>query len=144
MSGEDPEDGQDPGYAQPGDAAQDLEFAVDADIEGSEEQSLPDLGALLSKLGEVQQNLQQAQETAAAKVLEGRAGGGAVRVRATGGLEFEAVIIDPSVVDPDDVDLLQDLILAALRDVVAQAHTEAAQVLGGIDLGGGLGGLLGP
>jgi DNA-binding protein YbaB len=66
-----------------------------------------------------------------------------VRVRATGGLEFEAVVIDRSVVDPDDVDLLQDLILAALRDVVEQAHTETAQVLGGIDLEGGLGGLLG-
>jgi DNA-binding YbaB/EbfC family protein len=108
-----------------------------------EEQSVPDLGALLSRLGEVQQNLQQAQETAAAKVLEGSAGGGAVRVRATGSLEFEAVTIDPSVVDPDDVDLLQDLILAALRDVVEQAHREAAQALGGFDLGGGLGGLLG-
>lgn len=108
-----------------------------------EEQSVPDLGALLSRLGEVQQNLQQAQETAAAKMLEGTAGGGAVRVRATGSLEFEAVTIDPSVLDPDDVELLQDLILAALRNVVEQAHTEAAQALGGFDLGGGLGGLLG-
>jgi DNA-binding YbaB/EbfC family protein len=109
-----------------------------------EEQSVPDLGALLSKLGAVQQNLQQAQESAAAKMLEGSAGGGAVRVRATGGLEFQEVTIDRSVVDPDDVDLLQDLILAALRDVVEQAHAEAAQALGGLDLGEGLGGLLGP
>lgn len=109
-----------------------------------EEESVPDLGALLSRLGEVQQNLQQAQESAAAKVLEGSAGGGAVRVRATGGLEFRDVTIDPSVVDPADVDLLQDLILAALRDVVEQAHAEAAQALGGFDLGEGLGGLLGP
>jgi nucleoid-associated protein EbfC len=109
-----------------------------------EEQSVPDLGALLSRLGEVQQNLQQAQESAAAKVLEGTAGGGAVRVRATGGFEFEQVIIDPSVVDPDDIDLLQDLILAALRDVVEQVQAEAANALGGLDLGGGLGGLLGP
>jgi DNA-binding YbaB/EbfC family protein len=108
-----------------------------------EEEPVPDLSALLSKLGEVQQNLQQAQETAAAKVLEGTSGGGAVRVRATGGLDFQEVTIDPSVVDPADVDLLQDLILAALRDVVEQAHAEAAQALGGMDLGGGLGGLLG-
>ncbi len=108
-----------------------------------EEQSVPDLAALLSKLGEVQQNLQQAQQSAAAKVLEGTAGGGAVRVRATGGLEFQQVSIDPSVVDPADIDLLQDLILAALRDVVEQAHAEAAQALGGMDAGGELGGLLG-
>jgi DNA-binding YbaB/EbfC family protein len=105
--------------------------------------SVPDLGAFLSKLGEVQQNLQQAQESARAKVLEGTSGGGAVRVRATGGLEFQAVIIDPSVVDPEDVDLLQDLILAAVRDVVEQAHAEAADALGGFDLGSGLGGLFG-
>ncbi len=108
-----------------------------------EEESVPDLSALFSRLGEVQQNLQQAQESAAAKVLEGTAGGGAVRVRATGGLEFQEVSIDPSVVDPSDIELLQDLILAALRDVVEQAHAETAQALGGVDLGGGLGGLLG-
>jgi DNA-binding YbaB/EbfC family protein len=108
-----------------------------------EEESLPDLSAFISRLGEVQQNLQHAQESAAAKVLEGTAGGGAVRVRATGGLQFQEVTIDPSVVDPADVDLLQDLILAALRDVVEQAHAEAAQALGGMDLGGALGGLLG-
>ena len=137
MNGEDTEGGE---------RAQDREYAQhveDDDADGAPGEPVPDLGALLSRLGEVQQNLQQAQETAAAKVLEGSAGGGAVRVRATGGLEFQAVIIDPAVVDPGDVDLLQDLILAALRDVVEQAHTEAAQALGGIDLGGGLGGLLG-
>jgi DNA-binding YbaB/EbfC family protein len=109
-----------------------------------EEESVPDLSALLSKLGEVQQNLQQAQESAAARVLEGSSGGGAVRVRATGGLDFQEVTIDPSVVDPADVELLEDLVLAAVRDVVEQAHAEAAQALGGVDLGGGLGGLLGP
>jgi DNA-binding YbaB/EbfC family protein len=137
VNGEDAEDGE---RAQDREYVQDVE---DDDADGSPGQPVPDLGALLSRLGEVQHNLQQAQETAAAKVLEGSAGGGAVRVRATGGLEFQAVIIDPAVVDPGDVDLLQDLILAALRDVVERAHTEAAQALGGIDLGGDLGGLLG-
>jgi DNA-binding YbaB/EbfC family protein len=91
----------------------------------------------------VQQNLQQAQELAAAKVFEGSAGGGVVRVRATGGLEFEQVIIDRSVVDPDDVEMLQDLILAAVRDVVERAQAEAAEAMGRFDLGSGLGGLLG-
>ena len=103
-----------------------------------------DLNALLSRLGEVQQSLQQAQASAAAKVLEGRSGGGAVRVRATGDLEFQEVLIDPSVVDPEDVDMLQDLLLAALRDVVERAHTEAADALGDFDIGGGLGGLARP
>jgi DNA-binding YbaB/EbfC family protein len=93
----------------------------------------------------MQQNLQNAQQSAASKILEGSAGGGAVRVRATGSLEFEQVTIDPSVVDPEAVDLLEDLVLAAVRDVVEKAHSEAADALGGLDLGdlGGLGGLLG-
>jgi DNA-binding YbaB/EbfC family protein len=101
-----------------------------------EDQPGPDLNAFLSRLGEVQQSLQDAQASAAAKVLEGRAGGGAVRIRATGDLEFQDVHIDPSIIDPDDIEMLEDLILAALRDVVDQAHAEAAGALGDFDLGG--------
>jgi hypothetical protein len=105
--------------------------------------SLPDFGALLSRLGEVQESIQAAQESAAARVIEGSAGGGAVRIRATGDLSFQEVLIDPSVVDAEDIEMLQDLVLAALRDVMDQIQDSAANVLGGIDLGGGLGGLLG-
>ena len=97
----------------------------------------------------MQQNLQQAQEAAAAQVVEGTAGGGAVKVRVTGGLEFQEVVIDRSVVDPDDVEMLQDLILAAVRDAMEQALALTSSALGQAGLcgaGGGidLGGLLGP
>ncbi len=109
-----------------------------------EESPLPDLGALLSRLGEVQQGLQQAQESAAAQIVEGTAGGGAVRVRVSGGLNFESVTIDPSVIDAGDVGMLEDLVLAAVRDAVERAHALAEDVLGGLGFGGGLGGLLGP
>jgi DNA-binding YbaB/EbfC family protein len=105
--------------------------------------ALPDLSGLLSQLGQVQQNLQQAQEAAATQVVEGSAGGGMVRVRVTGGLEFQEITIDRSVVDPDDVDMLQDLVLAAVRDAVEKAQEMASDALGDIGLGGGLGGLLG-
>lgn len=105
----------------------------------SEQPSVPDLGALLSRLGEVQHNLEQAQETAASTVLQGSAGGGAVTIEATGDLEFQRVTIDPSVVDPDDVEMLQDLVLAAVRDVVEQVHDQAADTFGGLGLGGLLG-----
>ena len=47
------------------------------------------------------------------------------------------------VVDADDIEMLEDLVLAAVRDVVEQAHDEVANALGGLNLGGGLGGLLG-
>lgn len=94
---------------------------------------LPDFNSLLSQLGQVQQNLRQAQEEAASQVVEGSAGGGAVRVRVTGGLDFQEVTIDPAVLD--DVEMLQDLVLAAVRDAVEKAHALASDALGG--LGGG-------
>lgn len=103
-----------------------------------------DFGALLETAGQMQAQLLAAQEQAASTVVEGVAGGGAVRIAVTGGFEFQSVTISPDAVDPDDVEMLQDLILAALHD----AATQAAQLaqpnldLGGMDLGG-LGGLLG-
>ncbi|MGH9054799.1 MAG: YbaB/EbfC family nucleoid-associated protein [Acidimicrobiales bacterium] len=103
----------------------------------------PDLSALLSQLGQMQQNLQAAQQSAASTVVEGSAGGGAVKVRVSGDLDFQQVTIDPSVVDPEDIDMLQDLVLAAVRDATEQAQSLAASALGGIDLGGGFGSLLG-
>ena len=103
-----------------------------------------DLGALVSRLGEVQQSLQQAQQSAAAQVVEGTAGGGAVRVRATGGLEFQEVLIDRELVGTDDIEMLQDLVLAAIRDAVEKASALTSDALGGAALGGfDLGGLLG-
>lgn len=104
-----------------------------------------DFGAILSQLGQMQQNIQDAQATAAAQVVEGRAGGGAVRVKVTGALQFEEVVIDPSVVDPEDVEMLQDLVLAAIRDGIEKASQLASTALGGAGLSGlpGLGGLLG-
>jgi DNA-binding YbaB/EbfC family protein len=112
---------------------------VNQDPQDPQDPVVPDLGALLSRLGEVQQNLQQAQETASSRVIEGSAGGGAVRVEASGDLEFRRVTIDPSVVDPDEIEMLQDLVLAAVRDVVEQVQAEAANTFGGLGLGGLLG-----
>jgi DNA-binding YbaB/EbfC family protein len=103
-----------------------------------------DLGALVSQLGQVQQNLREAQEAAAAQVVEGSAGGGAVKVKVTGALTVEEVTIDPAVVDPEDVEMLQDLVLAAVRDGLEKATRLATDTIGGaggLDIGGALGGL---
>lgn len=100
-----------------------------------------DLGGLLSQIGEMQQSLQEAQESVAARVVEGSAGGGAVRIKVSGGLEFESVTIAPEVVDREDIDLLQDLVLAAIRDAVERANEVQHEVLGAAGSSGGLAGL---
>lgn len=99
-----------------------------------------DLGALLETAQQMQQQLVEAQTAAAEQQVVGVAGGGAVRIAATGAGEFVSVEIDPSAVDPDDVEMLQDLVLAALHDVAAQVAELSRGALGGL---GGLGDLLG-
>jgi DNA-binding YbaB/EbfC family protein len=99
----------------------------------------------LSSLMDSAQQLVAAQQQAAAREVVGRAGGGKVEVAVTGGGEFRRVTISPDVVDRDDVAMLEDLVLAALRDAMAQVNEAQSSALGGFDLGnlGGLGGLLG-
>lgn len=106
--------------------------------------STPDLGNLLGMAMEMQAQLANAQQQAANALVEGQAGGGAVRIQATGGLEFQSVTIDPALVDPDDVETLQDTILAALLDTVARANDLQAQAMGpfGALAGGGIGDML--
>ena len=81
-------------------------------------------------------------DEAAESELVGSAGGGKVEVTVTGGGEFRHVRISPDVVDPADVSLLEDLVLAALRDAMARINAAQTAALGGLDLGA-LGGLLG-
>lgn len=104
-----------------------------------------DMGALLGQAMEMQQQLMSAQQAVTAAEFEGVAGGGVVRVTVTGGFEFRRVTIDPEVVDPDDVELLQDLVLAALHDATARVAEQSQAAMGGLDLAGmgGLGDALG-
>jgi len=101
-----------------------------------------DMGALFEQAAKMQEQLLAAQQEAADTVVEGVAGGGVVKVSVTGAMEFRSVEIDPSAVDPDDVEMLQDLVLAALHDATAQVlQLQGGSVdLGGLDLGGLLGG----
>jgi hypothetical protein len=94
------------------------------------------LAGILEMAQQLQAGMVEAQAEAAGTMVEGVSGGGAVRIEATAGLEFTAVHIRPDAVDPDDVEMLEDLILAALRDVIVRANDVQAAALGG------LGGLL--
>jgi nucleoid-associated protein EbfC len=102
----------------------------------------PNMNDLMKQAQKMQEQLMEAQAVAAEQVIEGQAGGGVVKVTVTGGLEFQAVHIDPDAVDPDDVAMLEDLVLAAIHDAVAKVNELSQQAMGGLDLGG-LGGLLG-
>ncbi|BBX33784.1 hypothetical protein MMAG44476_15045 [Mycolicibacterium mageritense DSM 44476 = CIP 104973] len=98
----------------------------------------PDMSALLAQAQQVQQQLMEAQEALANSEVHGQAGGGLVQVTVKGSGEVTAVSIDPKVVDPDDVETLQDLIVGALADASNQVTTLAQSRLG--PLAGGLGG----
>lgn len=101
----------------------------------------PDMSALLAQAQQMQQQLLQAQQELVNTEVEGQAGGGLVRVTVKGSGEVVAVAIDPKVVDPDDVETLQDLIVGALADAAKQVTTLAQQRLG--PLAGGMGDALG-
>ena len=101
-----------------------------------------DMGALLEQAMGMQQQLMEAQAEAAEVVVEGHAGGGAVKVEVTGGMEFRSITIAPEAVDPSDVELLQDLVLAALNDAMDGIARLQQASMGGLDLGA-MGGMLG-
>jgi DNA-binding protein YbaB len=97
-----------------------------------------DLGSLLGAASQ----MFEAQAQAAQQAVVGSAGGGAVKITVTGGGEFTGVELAPAVVDPTDVTMLEDLLLAALRDAMTKVNQLQSGALGGLDLGG-LQGLLG-
>jgi nucleoid-associated protein EbfC len=99
-----------------------------------------DINALLNQAMAMQQQMAEAQEEAARQSVEGQAGGGAVRVAMTGGGEVTRVSIAPAAVDPADVEMLEDLVLAAFHDAQAKVAEIRQAAIGEI---GGLGGLLG-
>lgn len=97
----------------------------------------PDMSALLAQAQQMQQQLMEAQEQLAASEVQGQAGGGLVQVTMKGNGEVVAVSIDPKVVDPSDVETLQDLIVGAVADASHQVTVLAQNRLG--PLAGGLG-----
>ena len=100
----------------------------------------PNMQQLLKQAQKMQQEMMAAQESLKDEVVEASAGGGMVTVKVTGDLEIQSITIDPQAVDPDDVELLQDMVLAAVNEALRSAQELASSKLGGI-AGGGLGGL---
>jgi DNA-binding YbaB/EbfC family protein len=106
---------------------------------------------MLKQVQQMQVYMQAAQEMLASTTIDATVGGGVVRATVTGEGELREIKIDPSVVDRDDVETLEDLVVAAVIEATRQAKELQSQklgaVTGGIDLGsilGGLGGTLNP
>jgi DNA-binding YbaB/EbfC family protein len=93
---------------------------------------------MLRQLQEMQQKMERIQAELGDKEVEGTAGGGVVRVRANGHQKILAVEISRDAVDPNDVDLLQDMVLAATNEALERSRELAASELGQLTAGMGL------
>ena len=103
----------------------------------------PDLQMIMQQAQKMQEQLIAAQAELAAAEVTGQAGNGLVQVTMTAAGDVRAVRIDPKVVDPDDVDTLQDLVVGAMHDAARAAQQLQAEKMGPLagGLGGGGGGL---
>jgi DNA-binding YbaB/EbfC family protein len=101
----------------------------------------PNINKMLKQVQQMQADMAQAQEQLKNEVVEASAGGGMVTVKVSGDLEIKEIKIDPDAVDPEDVELLQDMVLAATNEAIRSAQELANRKLGGLTGGLDLGGL---
>jgi nucleoid-associated protein EbfC len=104
-----------------------------------------DMNALLKQAQQMQAQMAQAQEQLKNEVVEASAGGGMVKVVMSGDLALREIRIDPEAIDPEDAELLAEMVQAAVNEAIRAAQELANSKMGGITggLGGGLGGLPG-
>jgi nucleoid-associated protein EbfC len=99
----------------------------------------PDMNQMLRQVQQMQAEVMKAQEQLKTEVVEASAGGGMVTVKMTGDLELKEIVIEPGAVDPEDVELLQDMVQAAVNEAIRSAQELAASKMG--QATGGLGGM---
>jgi hypothetical protein len=98
-------------------------------------------GGMAQQLQRLQKEMLETQEALGDEVVEVTAGGGAISVAITGHQRIQSITIDPEVVDPEDVEMLQDLVVAAVNEAIEKSQDLAAERLGGLTGGLGLPGL---
>ncbi|MBK5267537.1 MAG: YbaB/EbfC family nucleoid-associated protein [Acidimicrobiia bacterium] len=103
----------------------------------------PDMRQLMKQAQKMQEQLATAQAELAEREFQGSAGGGVVTAIVKGSGEVLTVNIDPSVIDPDDPEMLGDLVVAAINTALRGVSDVAAEQMGGLTGGLDLGGLLG-
>ena len=99
-----------------------------------------DMNQLFQQVGQMQEQMQKAQAELANETVEATAGGGMVTVIANGSGEIKEIKIDPKAIDPNDAEMLEDMILAAVNEAIRSAQSLTESKLGGL-AGGALGGL---
>lgn len=104
-----------------------------------------DINALMKQAQQMQAEMVEAQEKLKDEVVEASAGGGMVKVKMGGDLTLREIVIDPEAIDPEEAEMLQEMVQAAVNEGLRAADELAKSKMGGIggDLGGGMGGLLG-
>ena len=106
----------------------------------------PNMNQMLKQVQQMQAEMMKAQESLKDEVVEASAGGGMFTFKVTGELELKELTIDPEAVDPEDVEMLQDMVLAATNEALRSAQELAANRMsaatGGMGGAGGLGGLM--
>jgi nucleoid-associated protein EbfC len=105
---------------------------------------MPNVQQMMQQVQQMQKDMAAAQEELKNEIVEASAGGGMVTVRVSGDLELREVRIDPAAVDPEDVEILADMVLAAVNEALRKAQEVAERKLGGATAGldlGALGGL---
>ena len=103
---------------------------------------MKDLMKLMKQAGEIQERMQKLQEELAGLEVEGQSGAGLVKVKLNGKMEPRGIKIDPSLIKPDEAEMLEDLILAAFQDAKGKAETavqaKMQEITGGLPLPPGL------
>jgi len=87
---------------------------------------------LMKQAQELQAKLAKMQEELANTIMEGTSGGGTVKVTINGQQEIQSIKISPEVVDPQEVEMLEDLVLAAIKDAMTKAQELASKRMGGL------------
>ena len=87
---------------------------------------------MMARLQQMQEKAMKAQAELQEQVVDGSAGGGAVKIAVSGGLKVESLKIDPEVVDPDDIEMLEDLITAAVNEALQKVQGLQTQQLAGL------------
>ncbi len=104
--------------------------------------SLGDLGGLLKQAQKMQRQMSDLQDELGKQNYPGSAGGGMVQVVVNGKRELKSLTIDPQVVDPQEVEMLEDLVASAFRDALQKADKAASEAMGGITGGMGMPGMM--